>query len=240
MGLSRTSIQMTGLRACLKTNISITPILPDMRYLTFLFLVLLSVSSNAQGVTSGIRIGGDLASQTFGSEREGQTDWKFGMLAGVSRDQDLGNQLHVLSDLMWIMKGTRSRDDATRTKGLTTLNYLELDLLGKFELSNEKDNGLFLTLGPTFGYFLSGRVKNTQDGVEISNIKVDSKDLDRPFEFGGAAGVGFDLNDWVLEFRGQLGFTSIDSGGQVKNAVISAHFSRYFDLQKAEEEPMEN
>jgi len=210
-----------------------------MRYLTFIIILFFSLNSDAQGVTGGIRVGADIASQTFGSEREGQTDWKTGFLAGVSRDHDFGNQFHMLSDLIWIMKGTRSRDDATRTKGVTTLNYIELDLLGKFEFSNEKENGLFVTFGPTLGYFLGGRIKNTQEGVEISNDKVSGEALDRRFEFGGAAGVGFDLNNWILEFRGQLGLTSIDSGGQVKNAVISAHFSRYFNLQKEDKEPIQ-
>ncbi len=209
-----------------------------MRLIVLSSFVAFAIITSAQEASVGIRLGADIASQTFGSNL-GQTDWKFGFLSGASMDHDFGNQFHIQSDLLWIMKGTRTRDDPTRTRGLTTLNYLELDLLGKFDISNEKEDGLFVTLGPTFGYFLSGRIKNTQEGVEISNDKVPGKNLDRRFELGGAAGVGFELRDWVLEFRGQLGFTSIDSGGQVKNAVIAAHFTRYFDLQKAEAEPFE-
>jgi hypothetical protein len=197
--------------------------------LPILFLLLTNTRSFSQEKLVGFRVGADVASQSFGGLGNNQTDWKFGFIAGASVDHDFENRFHLVSDFMWIMKGTRTRDPATRTTGLTTLNYAEFDLLGKFELS-EQNEGLFMTLGPTFGYFLGGRVKNTQDGVETINNKVSGDALDRRFELGGAAGVGFDLNNWVLEFRGQIGFTAIDPAGQTRNAVLAAHFTKYFNM----------
>ena len=195
--------------------------------LTGLFLVTCATGLRAQESAWGPRVGVDLAAQSFGDIGANLTDWKFGYLAGLAGDHDFGNRFHLLTEFLYIKKGTRTRDAATRTTGYTTLNYLEADVLGKFDLTGNNE-GLFMTLGPTFSYFMGGRVRNVMDGQETTDYKVNGSDLNRRFEVGGAVGIGFDLKSWVLEFRGQTGLTAIDQAGQVRNVVLGAHFTRYF------------
>ena len=190
-------------------------------------LLALPLATTAQESAWGPRVGVDLAAQSFGDIGANLTDWKVGYLFGLAGDHDFGNRFHLLTDFLYIKKGTRTRDAATRTTGYTTLNYLEADLLGKFDLDGNNE-GLFMTLGPTFSYFMGGRVRNVMDGQETTDYKVAGSDLNRRFEVGGAVGIGFDLKSWVLEFRGQTGFTAIDQAGQVRNVVLGAHFTRYF------------
>lgn len=192
----------------------------------FLLLILLPALGLAQGSRWGPRAGVVLGAQTVGDLGANVTEWKPGLTAGISGDHPLVERFHLQTDLLWIMKGARARNPAVRTTGNTTLNYLELDLLGKFDLDGAQE-GLFLTIGPTFGYFLSGRVTTRQDGQEINSYSLAGGDLYRRFEIGGAVGIGLEVKRWVLEFRGQSGVSTIDRPGLVRNVVLGAHFSRY-------------
>ena len=183
-------------------------------------------SAFGQNTVWGPRLGVDLGAQSVGSVGQNVTDWKPGFLFGIAGDRDFRNGLHLATELLWIQKGSSTRNPSIGTKGLTTLNYLEADILGKFDLSGDAE-GLFLTIGPTFAYFLNGKVKNLQDGKETSSYKVSGSQLDKRFEVGAAVGVGFDLKNWVMEFRGQTGFTSIDTFSPTRNAVLSIQFTRY-------------
>ena len=182
----------------------------------------------------GIKLGVDLS--TWYDSGISGTQWKIGFLGGLVWDIDFHNKFHFSPEILYIQKGATQLNQTTsgERRDQWTMNYIEVPLLGKFELNDVKGNHPFFSLGPSLGFFVGGNVRQTQDGTEISSGDIEN--LDRKYDIGAIAGAGMDLGRWVFEFRGQVGFVSMINASTARNATLSINFSYFFNGAQEEDE----
>ncbi len=130
---------------------------------------------------------------------------------------------HVGLDLepMFMSKGSWTRNAPTNTNTFVTLRYLELPALIELDLDTIPD-GLYLTGGLVYGYWLSGNVRTTQDGSEITNYSYDLSGPNvRRSQWSVAVGLGKQGSKWSWEVRGQSSVTPFDPLLRSHNLVFS-------------------
>lgn len=121
-------------------------------------------------------------------------------------------------------EGRRGANQAQLTKSRTSLYYLELPVLVKVS-TDAKPGGLFLTVGPSLGYFLSGRYKTWYNGEVKTDNKVDGSAADSRFQFSAAVGMGTDMRKTSFEFRAQTSLTPFSTTLQTQNIVYQLVFA---------------
>jgi hypothetical protein len=119
------------------------------------------------------------------------------------------------------------RNNAQLTRSRTAMRYLELPLMVKVG-TDAKPGGIFLTIGPSIGYYLSGRTQSWFNGEKTEDIKYDLQDTDNRFQFSGAVGMGTDLKRTSFEVRAQTSFTPFSSTLQNQNVVYQLTFAWRF------------
>jgi len=168
----------------------------------------------------------------------GNVDFRFGYQFGVAWDNDFGNKFHFAPEILFIQKGFTLRNAQTQRVDKARLNYIEVPLIGKFDLTDKKGNRPFFSLGMTLSYYLGGDFEQTQDGQDVSNGSF-TDGPDKKFDIGALAGAGMDLGRFIFEIRGQLGFVApyyFDTGS---SATISFNFSYLFGGSNDEEDELE-
>lgn len=91
--------------------------------------------------------------------------------------------------------------------------------------TDAKPGGLFLTVGPSLGYFLSGRYKTWCNGEVKTDNKVDGSAADSRFQFSAAVGMGTDMRKTSFEFRAQTSLTPFSTTLQTQNIVYQLVFA---------------
>lgn len=130
---------------------------------------------------------------------------------------------HVGFDLepMYMSKGSWTRNATTNTNSFVTLRYLELPALIELDLDTVPD-GLFLTGGLIYGYWLSGHFRTTQDGKDLVNFDYDLSGPNvRRSQWSVAVGLGRQGERWSWELRGQSSVTPFDALQRTHNLVFS-------------------
>ncbi len=114
------------------------------------------------------------------------------------------------------------------------LSYLEFPLLLKATFSEEGKLRPILYAGPSIGFNVSARLEYDIEYIEKVDGVIDplesysdsgDEDLDdiSSVELGLTIGGGFEINNFTIDARYNMGLTSLDDGGDfdVKNSVIS-------------------
>jgi len=182
---------------------------------------LVAQSSSLFGPKAGVNY------STWYNTQLGNVNFRFGYQFGVALDYDFGNKFHFAPELLFIQKGFVLRNNQYNRVDKVRMNYIEVPLIGKFDLIDKKGNRPFFTLGMTLSYYVGGNFVQTQDGNEVGSGAY-GDGPDKKFDIGALAGVGMDLGRFIIEFRGQLGFTSpfyFDTG---RHATMSVNFSYLF------------
>lgn len=203
-----------------------------MKYLAvpLLFMAMLIIpdvvgQTHSFGPKAGLNM-----STWYGSGISG-TRWRVGYQAGLALDIDFGNKLHFAPELILIQKGaSQLNNNAAKVKDKWQMYYIEVPLMAKFDLTDNKGNHPFFSLGATASYFLFGRYRKTQDGVEVVDSEVNN--LQRKYDFGAAAGAGMDLGAFIFEFRGQVGFVSFINASAARNATLSLNLTYFLNHNK--------
>jgi len=116
-------------------------------------------------------------------------------------------------------------DPLLQLQSYTTLSYLELPVLAKLDV-DAAENGTFLTGGVIYGYWIAGRFRQTQNGVEIIDQKFNLSGVNvRRSQWSVAVGLGRGNNRWAWEFRAQTSVTPFDRLIRSQNLVFGLHFS---------------
>lgn len=195
---------------------------------TFILLLLglLFVSTAKAQVKFGVRAGVIISNQEF---KQGditvEPKSKFGLDLAVAADLPLGNVVSFAPELHWLQKGFKIEDleiNGLTISGTSTLNYLELPLLVKFNFGETAK--FFVMGGPSFGYLL-GHNTEDEDGNEI-----DLGDL-HEIELGAHFGAGVGVGPLVVDIRYILGLTNLAKDfedAEVHNTAFGAGVSLMF------------
>ena len=195
-----------------------------MRARVFLGAMLLPCLLLAQ-VRQGPRLGLAVATQTAGQFLQWQGLPKLGPIAGWSWDIPYTHQLHILVEPMLMSKGSWIQTPLQQIQSYTTLSYLELPVLAKLDVDAAQD-GTYLSGGVIYGYLISHRFRQTQNGAEVFDQKFDLSNPNIPrAQWSAALGLGRSSNRWAWELRAQTSVTPFDRLIRSQNLVFGLHFT---------------
>jgi len=202
-----------------------------MKFRTLVPIILLPLVIHAQDPVSrnGPKIGLSMASQTSGGFLAWSGLPKFGPLGGWSFEVPLTYQISALIEPMYMSKGSYYMNGALKTSQSISLSYLEIPLMLKIS-TNPDPQGLFLTGGFMYGYFIKGRVRSYYDGNLTSDYSFASPNGNSQFSVG--LGVGSEKKNWMWEIRGQNSITPFDILVRSHNIVFSAQLCWRFPLER--------
>ena len=192
---------------------------------------LLSIVASAQNVQFGVRGGLNISTESkyvYMSSNDvvyesSDMKWRPGINIGGLVNIPILQNWDVEIDLTYSMLGYKDKvyneteQVLPKTNYTVTSHYLTLPFMAKFfPLSN----GLYLELGPQFGFLMSK--KDKLDGSEIQNF-YDSGN--KTFDFAVLGGIGYRFsNDVFVDARYIHSFTDTNdhyTGGKNRNIQIS-------------------
>ncbi|MER2997724.1 porin family protein [Pontibacter populi] len=211
-------------------------------FLAMLFVLGLGFNSMAQTISVGPRLGVNFGTQKVpGSEDNFAKDWNdkveasTGLQIGGVANIKFNETFSVQPELLFTQKGYKYVSDTRTVTG--KYDYLELPLLAKISFGAPDFQG-FITAGPTFGYWASGKDTFKIGGREFSeDVDFDDDLTENRTEVGGSIGAGFAayLGAGSLNFdlRYGAGFTNTfesDEDGKLKNSGFSVSVAYLFGL----------
>lgn len=134
-----------------------------------------------------------------------ESEYKSGILVGVSFDYYLSETWSLKAILNYDQKGVKDSDDLK-----LSANYLTIPINANWHFGKRKR--WFLNFGPYFGILMSANLEG-----------IDFKDFLKSSDIGFNTGIGVkipigDNLDFFIESSGQTGFTSVDEDLDVKNS----------------------
>lgn len=166
----------------------------------------------------GPRLGLGLATQSVGGLFQNTSNLLPGFVLGYGIELALHEQFAIMPELLWMTKGAIVRNPSQQTRSKTTLRYLELPVLCKIS-TDAKPGGIFLTAGPSLGYYVAGRNRTWYNNELQSDTKYELANTDNRFQFSAAVGMGTDMKRTSFEVRAQTSLTPFSSTLQTQNIV---------------------
>jgi hypothetical protein len=141
-----------------------------------------------------------------------ETSSLIGFHAGVNYQNKIGNSIYLTPGLIFSQKGA-SFDfsfGGTSEESKLKMSYVDIPVMIKYQSNPEK--GFFAEGGPYFGILLSADA----DGEDV---KEDFSSLD----IGIGAGVGYDLGQFLIGVRYNIGLTDLnaDPGEEEGSATLT-------------------
>jgi hypothetical protein len=214
----------------------LTDICP-MRILFTLFVALLTTAqAAAQGGLHGPRFGLGLSTQSIGGLFQNTSNLMPAPLFGWHLDFPVHPQMSIMPELLWMTKGfvVRNPTDATRTK--STFRYLEMPITLKVHMDKNRQDGLFLIVGPSLGYFMNGNFKQWSEDELIIDADYVLPATGRKFDFSGLVGIGVEGDKWSFDVRAQSSLTPFEQFTTIHNVVYGLTFAYRIPMKKAAEE----
>lgn len=191
-------------------------------------LLLLTVVANAQHAVGSFSITprmGISISNYAGDDADG-TDAKVGFTTGVDAEYQLNEWLGLSGGLQYSMQGCK--EDEIKINS----DYLNIPLLAHFYVAD----GLALNVGIQPGILVSSKIK-------VQGVSVDVDDLFETFDFSIPLGLSYEISNFVIDARYNLGVTkvikgenwdidewNISSKPDIRNSVFQITLGYRFDL----------
>ena len=188
-----------------------------------LFLV---VGVNAQA-RWGLKIGGNVSEMatTLGNNYLNVSKSRFGFHTGVVIEYAMAHSFGIQPELSYVFNGASYEGSdilgKSVEKGHITMHQLQLPVNLKYWLGTENVK-IFITAGPYIGFGLLAESKI--DGIICTtNLYGDNAILKR-FDFGIVAGLGFEVNKFVINAGYQFGIANLSNVSNVKQHMGSLIF----------------
>jgi len=185
-----------------------------------LLATLLTFGLHAQDVRMGPRVGIGLAAQSVGGLFQNTSNLMPAPLFGWHFEVPLHPQVSFTPEVLYMTKGFMVRNPFLATRDQSIYRYLEVPLLAKVSI-DKKSDGMFLLIGPSLGYFLSGRFRSWLDGEQILDFKYNLSTSERRFQFSGLVGLGMEGHRWGFDVRAQTSLTPFDRFVRSQNVVYA-------------------
>lgn len=152
---------------------------------------------------NGPKLGLSMASISSGSFLSWSGQPKFGPLVGWSFEVPMAKQASFLIEPMLMSKGSMAVNSTLKTRTSVSQLYLEMPLMLKLSL-NPDPQGIYLSAGIIYGYFLRGKVRNYQNGTLLSEYAFSTAQKNSQWSMG--LGLGRENGNWLWEVRAQNSF----------------------------------
>jgi hypothetical protein len=200
-----------------------------------MILILLSVNTNAQeqqtdmetGVTGKFGIKGGINFSNMYIDEVGDGKMRLGWHIGVFSKFPLTRGVSLQPELLYTTKGT----ELTYTSQAIgagdyrfNLNYVEVPVLLSFNLGEQ----FHINAGPYLAYLTKADVTDIENNGTVEYLINLNEDSFKRWDWGLAAGLGFDINNFTMGARYTLGLTKINNNTGIsevapnsKNAAIN-------------------
>jgi hypothetical protein len=184
---------------------------------TILLILLSGTQVNAQeqqtdtetGIVGKFGIKGGLNFSNMYIDDVGDEKMKLGWHAGFFGKFPLTRGVSLQPELLYSSKGTKLNYTAPLIGAgeyRFNLNYVELPVLLSFNIGEN----FHINVGPYAAYLAHADVTEIEnDGTVDELLELDEEDFKR-WDFGAAAGIGFDVNKFTIGARYTLGLTEIN------------------------------
>ena len=163
---------------------------------------------------------------------------KVGFTAGAEAEYQLTKQLSLSAGAMFSTQGAKSTtvfrevDNTTKEirevdiKNTMEFDYINVPILANYYIIE----GLAVKLGIQPGFNIIAKRKRT-DGVEKESKNLSDLGVDvRKVDFSIPIGISYELNDFVVDARFNLGLTEVADLVKSKNRVFQITFGYQIDL----------
>jgi hypothetical protein len=147
------------------------------------------------------------------------TKFRLGLGAGAEFGYMFSEQFGATAGVLFSMQGCKYKDNEYMKDYGTTLTYLNIPILANLYLLP----GFAIKAGVQPGFLLSAKTKGKERLLgDWEEFDVSGTDGLKKFDFSIPLGLSYEISDFVIDARYNLGLTNInDNGhGKAKNAVI--------------------
>ena len=163
-----------------------------IKFLLMLVTPLLFHSAFAQDASFGLKGGLNIA--TIGGDAEGVSS-KAGIHFGAFSRMEVSESLIFQPELIYSMQGS-ALDGTGDPKA--NYSYLNIPMIFRIYPNNE---GFHIHAGPQIGFLLSGE-------ISAADVDIDVKNQLNSIDFALGLGMGYDINNIILDARYNLGINS--------------------------------
>jgi hypothetical protein len=135
------------------------------------------------------------------------TKAKIGLVGGAEFGYNINETFGITAGLLYTMQGCKDKDvDAN-----FNLDYINVPVLANVYVAP----GLALKAGPQIGFLTRAKLDD-----------VDMKDVCNTIDFSIPVGVSYEISDFVIDFRYNIGITSVSKNKEIKADVIEIESDR--------------
>lgn len=176
-----------------------------------------TVSANAQEMFIKPMVGGTLATLT--GDTEGNK-MKLGLVAGAEFGYNINDMFAVTAGALVSLQGSKFDDNSYQKDVTTNLTYLNVPILANVYIAP----GLAIKAGVQPGFLLSRKTKLDEliGSGSWTSVEHTSTDGMKKVDFSIPLGLSYEISDFVIDARYNLGLTNINDTDSYKskNSVI--------------------
>ena len=176
-----------------------------------------TVSANAQQMFIKPMVGGTLATLT--GDTEGNK-MKLGLVAGAEFGYNINDMFAVTAGALVSLQGSKFDDNSYQKDITTNLTYLNIPILANVYIAP----GLAIKAGVQPGFLLSRKTKLDElvGSGTWTSVEHTSTDGMKKVDFSIPLGLSYEISDFVIDARYNLGLTNINDTDSYKskNGVI--------------------
>ena len=180
-------------------------------------LMVATLSANAQQMFIKPMVGGTLATLT--GDTEGNK-MKLGLVAGAEFGYNINDMFAVTAGALVSLQGAKFDDNSYQKDVTTNLTYLNVPILANVYIAP----GLAIKAGVQPGFLLSRKTKLDElvGSGTWTSVEHTSTDGMKKVDFSIPLGLSYEISDFVIDARYNLGLTNINDTDSYKskNSVI--------------------
>ena len=180
-------------------------------------LMVATLSANAQQMFIKPMVGGTLATLT--GDTEGNK-MKLGLVAGAEFGYNINDMFAVTAGALVSLQGSKFDDNSYQKDITTNLTYLNIPILANVYIAP----GLAIKAGVQPGFLLSRKTKLDEliGSGSWTSVEHTSTDGMKKVDFSIPLGLSYEISDFVIDARYNLGLTNINDTDSYKskNGVI--------------------
>ena len=180
-------------------------------------LMVATLSANAQQMFIKPMVGGTLATLT--GDTEGNK-MKLGLVAGAEFGYNINDMFAVTAGALVSLQGSKFDDNSYQKDVTTNLTYLNVPILANVYIAP----GLAIKAGVQPGFLLSRKTKLDEliGSGSWTSVEHTSTDGMKKVDFSIPLGLSYEISDFVIDARYNLGLTNINDTDSYKskNSVI--------------------
>jgi hypothetical protein len=145
---------------------------------------------------------------------------KAGLNLGLFLKLPIAEAVAIQPEILYSSKGSKLEyDNFAQGEGeyRFNMNYLEMPVMGVFAIGDVFN----VQVGPYIAYLTSSNIKNMNENFDIQGVKDLDEDSFNRFDYGLAAGVGFDFQGFVVGARYSYGLNEVGKSNNLSGQLTN-------------------